>query len=174
MKLDDHFFVTAGFQGPSGAMGAAPFFQTRETVACFARQEVQLIAQGPRGARGLPGASGGASFIRVSGQPLSALKVVWEDASGAVRLLDYRDDAHIDLLSGITITAASSAGQEVTLQAGGVLDIAGLAMTPGRVWLGADGALTQTPPASGFYVLLGRAFAPNRMLIEIGDNIKFS
>jgi hypothetical protein len=96
---------------------------------------------------------------------------VWEDPAGVVRLLDYRDAAHIDLLAGITVTAAGAAGQPVTVQRSGVLDAAGLGLVPGRVWLGADGALTQAPPADGFDVLLGSAVAGARLVFNLQDTI---
>ncbi|MFN3985740.1 MAG: hypothetical protein ACK4KV_09620 [Rhodocyclaceae bacterium] len=124
-----------------------------------------------RGPAGPIGPAGGAAFQRTSGAALSALRVVWEDDSGVVHLLDYRDDAHIDMLAGITLTAAGAAGQLVTLQRAGVLDAAGLGLVPGRVWLGADGALTQTPPADGFDVLIGAAVAAGRLMLDVQDHI---
>lgn len=150
-------------------VAAAPFLTTvRPTPA----QVLTVIGRpGPAGPAGPIGPAGGAAFQRTSGAALSALRVVWEDDSGVVHLLDYRDDAHIDLLAGITLTAAGAAGQLVTLQRAGVLDAAGLGLVPGRVWLGADGALTQTPPADGFDVLLGAAVAAGRLMLDVQDHI---
>lgn len=140
---------------------------TSETVEHI----VSAGAQGPRGAQGPIGPAGGSAFERASAGPLSALRVVWEDADGVVRLLDYRDADHLDLLSGMTITAASEGGQQVTIQRTGPLGAAGLGLVPGRVWLGADGALTQTPPDDGYDVLIGYATASGRLYIDIQDHI---
>lgn len=126
--------------------------------------------QGPVGRRGLPGPAGGSAFIRIAGEPISALRAVYELPSGAVHPLSADDAEHIDLLAGITITSAS-AGQEITVQRSGPLDASGLNLQPGRVWLGMDGALTQTPPATGFDTLLGYATAEQRLYIDISETI---
>lgn len=127
--------------------------------------EFAPVLQGP------PGPEGGSSFVRIAAAPLSALTVVWESAAGQVHALDYRDADHIDLLAGISITAASAVGQTVNVQLAGPLDVAGLGLTPGRVWLGVGGALTQTPPADGFDVLVGRVVAGHRLYLSFNDNI---
>lgn len=142
---------------------------------------VTVIRRGPRadvvtlvgraGPPGPPGPVGDATFLRTSAGALSALRAVWEDSTGVVHLLDYRDAGHIDLLAGITVTAAGAAGQPVTVQRSGVLDAAGLGLAPGRVWLGAEGALTQTPADDGFDVLIGTAVAPGRLILNPQDPI---
>lgn len=127
-------------------------------------------AQGPSGTQGQIGPAGGSAFERTAGEPLSALKAVWEDEHGTVYALGYADDEHIDLLAGLTITAAN-AGAPITIQRSGPLDATGLNLTPGRVWLGVDGALTQSPPVTGFDVLIGYATAEKRLYIDFSDNI---
>jgi len=126
--------------------------------------------QGPVGPRGQPGPAGGSAFIRIAGEPISALRAVYELPSGAVHPLSADDAEHIDLLAGITTTSAAT-GQEVTIQRAGPLDATGLNLQPGRVWLGMDGALTQTPPETGFDTLLGYATAGQRLYIDISETI---
>lgn len=125
---------------------------------------------GHRGPQGVPGPAGGAAFIRVAAVTLSALVVVWEDAAGLVHPLDYRDEAHAALLCGLTITSAG-AGQDVTVQRAGPLDAAGLGLVPGRVWLGVDGRLTQTPPQDGCDILVGNATADERIYLNFNEAI---
>lgn len=131
---------------------------------------LEAAAQGPRGPQGPPGPAGGAAFIRVAAVTLSALVVVWEDAAGLVHPLDYRDEAHAALLCGLTITSAG-AGQDVTVQRAGPLDAAGLGLVPGRVWLGVDGRLTQTPPQDGCDILVGNATADERIYLNFNEAI---
>lgn len=119
---------------------------------------------------GEPGPAGGSSFQRTAGATLSALRAVYE-LNGQTFYLDYRDEDHIDLLLGITLTAAS-AGAPVNVQRSGVLDDSGWNWTPGRIWLGIDGALTQTPPADGYDVLLGTAVSATRIILNITDPIE--
>ena len=116
-----------------------------------------------------PSASDGL-FSRIAGETVSALHIVWEDAEGKVYLLDYRDEEHIDLLSGFTVSSAS-AGEALSLQRVGWLDAAGLGLVPGRVWLGENGRPTQVPPEDGFDVLIGYATAEERLFLNIHDNI---
>ncbi|WP_211168231.1 hypothetical protein [Azoarcus indigens] len=125
---------------------------------------------GPPGAPGEIGPAGGTAFARVSDGALSALRIVWEDGAGVVRMLDYRDAEHINLLAGLTLTAAAAAGP-VTVQRAGPVDDDAWSWVAGRVWLGADGIPTQTPPADGYDVLIGYAVSPTRLYLDIQDHI---
>lgn len=127
--------------------------------------------QGPRGVRGETGPAGGTGFIRLASAALSAQKMVWEDELGYVRELGYTDADHIDLMCGITVTAASSSGQEVEVRRAGPVDLTGTSFTPGRVYLGAGGGLTQTPPDDGYLVVVGYAVSQTRLYLSFTDNI---
>lgn len=135
------------------------------------RSVVLAGVRGLMGPQGQPGPAGGSAFVRIAGEPISALRAVYELPSGVVHPLSADDAEHIDQLAGITITSAA-AGQEITVQRAGPLDAAGLNLQPGRVWLGMDGALTQTPPEYGFDTLLGYATADQRLYIDISESIQ--
>ncbi|MBB1651700.1 capsid cement protein [Delftia sp. UME58] len=124
---------------------------------------------GPQGRPGEPGPAGGASVQRTAGANLSALVAVYE-LNGAVHALSADDAMHIDLLLGITLTAAQ-AGDPVNVQRLGAIEDSGWNWVPGRVYLGANGALTQTPPTSGFDVLIGSAASPTRIALNLQDPI---
>ena len=126
--------------------------------------------QGRPGVPGAPGPDGGSAFQRTAGETISALRALYE-LNGQVFALDYRDADHIDLILGLSLTAAD-AGQPLNVQRSGVLDDNGWSWTPGRVWLGADGALTQTPPADGFDVLIGVAVSATRITLDLTDPIE--
>lgn len=121
--------------------------------------------------RGAPGPAGGTVVSRTAASSISALRAVWESRTGTVALLDYRDTDHIDLLAGITVTAALTGGQDVSIQRLGVLDISGLGLSAGRVWLGVAGALTQTPPITGHDVTIGYATSSTRLYLSIAEPI---
>lgn len=144
-----------------------------EYLAVLEQPEARLVTQGeqgPPGPPGIPGPAGGSAFQRVAGQTLSALHVVYEAGDGTVFRLDPSDDDHIDRLLGVTITAADE-GAPINVQRSGQLDDASWSWTPGRVWLGQSGALTQTPPADGFDVLIGTAVSATRLILNIQDPI---
>lgn len=120
---------------------------------------------------GKPGAAGATQVVRQTVAGLSALVVVWENEAGEVLPLDFRDAAHIDLICGLTVTASAGPG-DVTVQSAGPVDDGSWNWTPGRVYLGANGALTQVPPADGFDVLIGVAVSATRLLLNFQDPIE--
>lgn len=132
---------------------------------------LEVAGQGPPGIQGPPGPAGGSSLQRTAGETVSALRVAYEHDNGRVYALDYADADHIDALLGITLTAAD-AGQPVNVQRSGAIDDDGWNWTPGRVFLGAGGALTQSPPADGFDVLIGVAVSATRLILNLQDPIE--
>uniref|UniRef100_A4XZD6 Uncharacterized protein n=1 Tax=Ectopseudomonas mendocina (strain ymp) TaxID=399739 RepID=A4XZD6_ECTM1 len=162
---------------PYVALIEAPCLQSgeveREHLVSLDRPEVHATTQGeqgPPGRQGAPGPAGGAAVERLAGETLSALRAVYE-LDGHVFALDYRDSEHIDLLLGVTLTAADP-GQPINVQRLGAVDDDGWNWQPGRVWLGSAGSLTQTPPADGYDVLLGAAVASGRLLLNLQDPIE--
>jgi hypothetical protein len=92
------------------------------------------------------------------------------ELDGAVHALSADDALHIDLLLGITLTAAQ-AGDPVNVQRLGAIEDDSWNWVPGRVYLGAEGALTQTPPTSGFDLLIGAATSATRIALNLQDPI---
>lgn len=147
--------------------------QVQVTVVSAEQPQQVVVVRGipgPVGPQGQIGPAGGAAFVRAAGANLSALVVVWEDAAGAVHPLDYRDEANAETLCGLTITSAT-VGNDITVQRSGPLDAAGLGLTPGRVWLGANGRLTQIPPEDGLDILVGNATSSGRIYLDFNSAI---
>lgn len=145
----------------------------REYLVSLEQPELQTVTlgeQGPAGRPGIPGPAGGSALQRDAGETVSALRVLYE-RGGKVYALDYRDGAHIDLLLGVSLTAADT-DQPLTIQRSGVLDDSGWSWALGRVWLGINGALTQTPPPDGYDVLIGAAVSATRITLNIQDPIE--
>lgn len=125
--------------------------------------------RGPQGV-GIPGPAGGSAVQRTFGETLSALVAVYE-LNDQVFALDYRDEENIDLLLGITLTAGAL-GALGNIQRSGVIDDFGWSWTPGVVWLGANGALTQISPVDGYDVLIGYANSATRITLNLQDPIE--
>ncbi|WP_043309281.1 DUF2190 family protein [Pseudomonas sp. ML96] len=142
----------------------------REYLVILQQVELMVLEHGSQGPPGPPGPAGGVALQRSAGEVLSALRAVY-DLDGRAFYLDYRDAEHIDLLLGITLTAAGE-GDPVNIQRLGVLEDSNWNWPPGRVYLGANGALTQTPADDGFHVLIGAATAPNRITLNLSDPIE--
>lgn len=140
-------------------------------IAVDARNRRAVITAGVRGPAGRDGSAGGQTPVTEhrAGVTLSALQFVYE-VDGAVYPLDYHDTTHIDLIAGITTTAAAI-GQLVAVQMNGPVTDAGWNWSPGRVWLGPGGVPTQTPPPDGFDVLIGVATSATTIRLNIQDPI---
>lgn len=102
---------------------------------------------------------GGATTITVtSPTSLSALRAIAWNGSHAA----YADPAGPTTVLGIT----TSAGTTVDARYSGPMTDNSWSWSPGPIWLGANGALTQTPP-TGAVVVLGRALNATTIIIEI-------
>lgn len=109
--------------------------------------------------------NGKLTIPRTASGTVSALRGVWE-LDNVVAPLDYRDAEHIEQIAGITVTSADDGGS-ISVQRSGPMDDSTWNWTPGVVWLGVDGALTQVPPDDGFSVIVGWAVAATRLNINI-------
>lgn len=126
-------------------------------------------AVGSDGGLPVPVPGGGTLAQRTSAGALSALRVVYE-SSGTVATLDPVSGP-VDQLLGINVTAASEAGVTVSVQRDGTIDNNGWAWTQGLVFLGADGTLTQTPPTTGWEVVVGFAPSATRLNIDFDEPV---
>lgn len=133
------------------------------------KQIVLQGQQGPAGTPGEPGPAGGSAVQRIAGETLSSLRVVYEQ-DGQVLSLDNSDTDHIYQLLGVTLSAAT-AGSQINVQTMGSIDDSGWAWTPGPIYLGAGGAITQTPATDGHLVFLGAATSATRINLNINEPI---
>lgn len=74
---------------------------------------------------------------------------------------------------GISITAGD-AGSAISIKAGGSIDDAGWSWSPGFVFAGPSGALTQVPPATGWEIVVGYAPAPTRLNLTFDEPVKLA
>jgi len=126
-------------------------------------------------ASGVPEWTTGGSFLLVSGQALSALRVVVSDASGRVIYADNTTTAHAGRVYGLTLTATSVAGQGVRVLFGGRwYEATWLWDEEKPLFLGASGTLTQTPPATGISQVVAQPitsqsinFAPLTAVVQV-------
>lgn len=113
--------------------------------------------------------SGDDVVIRRAGETISALRGVYELA-GRVYKLDQQDSDHIDYFLGITTSSATN-GREIVVKRSGTIDDASWNWTPGLVYLGADGVLTQTVPTTGWELVVGNSPSPQRLNIDFDEPV---
>ena len=144
------------------------------TVAIRQQQVVQVLtgsAQGPAGPAGPVGPAGATYMTFAAGAALGGHKVVKAGPLGAVYYADSDNPVDAGGVIGVTMNAALQ-GDPVNVQATGEMEESGWSWTPGLpVFLGPLGTLTQTPPVTGFQLVIGVASAPTKLVINIKQAI---
>lgn len=102
-----------------------------------------------------------------AGQALSALRAVYAD--GDVYYANHADLATINVV-GITTNAASP-GDTVTVQTSGALSDGSWSWTPGPIYVGSNGALTQIAPVVGYLMEVARAVSATDIVINLQQPI---
>lgn len=102
---------------------------------------------------------------RPAAAALSSLRAVSIGTDGKVAYPDrtVADDALRFL--GVLLTSASAADEQVTIRRQGRITEGAWSWTPGPVWVGDSGQLTQTPPPTGWILQVGMAI--NETTIDI-------
>lgn len=128
-----------------------------------------IVILGTEGPPGKPGDTGGAASSILTATAASNLgghRVVKTVGMDEVDYADSSVPGDADLVVGVTLGAAT-AGADVQVQTDGVIEEGSWTWTPGPVWLGLTGILTQTPPTSGFLCKVGIALGPTTLLVDV-------
>lgn len=135
---------------------------------------VAVAEQGPRGPQGVPGPAGGATIVTVGATPLSGHSAVAADAAGLLIKADCTNPAHRGAVLGL-LANAYSPGDQAVVQTAFTLEHAGWTWTPGPVFVGAAGQLTQTLPVGAvFSQVVAHALSPTLVLVDVQPPITVS
>lgn len=115
-------------------------------------------------------ASGGTSLnvgtTMVAGETISIHKAVVPVGDGTVVYADQQTVAEVGRTLGISYNSAN-VGNLVVIITSGEIDEPTWNWSPGEVFLGLNGGLTQTPPTTGVLQVVGVAIAPTRLCVGI-------
>ena len=129
---------------------------------------------GPRGPQGVPGPAGGATTVTVGATPLSGHSAVAVDAGGMLIKADCTNPAHQGAVLGLMANAYSP-GDQAVVQTAFTLEHAGWTWTPGPVFVGTAGQLTQTLPVGAvFSQVVAHALSPTLVLVDVQPPITVS
>lgn len=120
---------------------------------------------GAMGVQGPPGSSGSGDIIAAAGAALSALRVT-KVVAGVAAYADSSVVADAALITGITVTAAAS-GASITIRTDGELHDATWSWSPGPIYCGVAGALTQIVPTVGFIGEVARALNATTIVVDV-------
>jgi hypothetical protein len=135
-------------------------------------RQIEIAARGLRGEmgpQGLPGETEGATFLVPAGETIHGLRVVRAEG-GALFHPDLLNDAHAGQCIGIALQSGD-APAPLLVRAHGQISEASWSWSPGVVWCGADGQLTQTPSASGWLLQVARVITPTTISVDIDDAV---
>jgi hypothetical protein len=118
-------------------------------------------AQGPPGPPGRDGSAVGVTAV--SSIAISGHRVVLVPATD-VQYASNDDPTHVNKVLGLTNNAAA-AGDDIEVVTAGEVIEPSWNWTPGPVYLGLNGLLTQTVPTSGFIKQVGIAMTATRLLV---------
>lgn len=107
-----------------------------------------------------------------AGETLSALKVVVLNDEGEAVLAEP-STFRTSLAIGVTCNAVSSGGQVRVLKEGEIEDSLFNFPDDDLLYLGPSGSITNIPPSSGNYVLLGHSVKPGMIYIRMDSPIEF-
>jgi hypothetical protein len=119
---------------------------------------------GPQGPQGEPGS--GTFQMTAGAGGVSALRVIVAE-NGVARYPNINDTDDAGRVIGVSFTAAAEGGV-LTVQPDGVINEPLWTWSPGPVWCGANGVLTQTQPASPAWLMeVGRARSAASLVVDI-------
>lgn len=127
-------------------------------------QSMLLVETGQQGPPGRPGEVGAAYVEFVAGVALGGHRAA-RLLNGEAVYADHTSVADANVVLGITRGAAAT-GAVAQIQFAGLMNEPSWNWTPDQpVFVGLAGVLTQTPPASGFSLIVGVATASNQIFI---------
>lgn len=125
------------------------------------------VVQGPPGPPGPIGPAGGTTTVTAGATPLSGHSAVAVDAAGLLIQADCTNPAHRGAVLGLLANAYSQ-GDQAVVQTAFTLEHSGWTWSPGPVFVGTAGQLTQTLPVGAvFSQVVAHALSPALVLVDV-------
>lgn len=144
--------------------------QADDSVLVSESEVIEVVAvaeQGPRGIQGIQGPAGGTTTVTVGATPLSGHSAVAVDAAGLLIQADCTNPAHRGAVLGL-LANAYSPGDQAVVQTAFTLEHSGWTWSPGPVFVGTAGQLTQALPVGAvFSQVVAHALSPTLVLVDV-------
>lgn len=144
--------------------------QADDSVLVSESEVIEVVAvaeQGPRGIQGIQGPAGGTTTVTVGATPLSGHSAVAVGAAGLLIQADCTNPAHRGAVLGL-LANAYSPGDQAVVQTAFTLEHSGWTWSPGPVFVGTAGQLTQTLPVGAvFSQVVAHALSPTIVLVDV-------
>lgn len=106
----------------------------------------------------------------ITAQAVSALRAIATDASGNAVYADHNTASTRESIVGISTNAVGNGGT-VHVRYTGVMTDPSWAFTRGPVFVGANGVLTQTAPATGYIRIVAYAIDADTVVVNVQPSI---
>lgn len=141
--------------------------------SCYLNDFVEILSYPFTGRQGNPTSiagtslSGSVGYI-TSGTTITALTVLRVHTDWYAYPQNSSDATLSSYTLGIALNATTGSGETVQFVSNGILINSGWSWTRGAVFYTSTGVLTQTVPTVGFVQPIGFAFAPTKVIVNIG------
>ena len=116
-------------------------------------------------------ASASIDFTRTCGQTISALKLVTSDTDNRIIYAESGDTFEKSQVLGLALDAGAE-DDLISVRAFGLVADPFFAFAAGvNLYLGASGVITDTPPSTGFRVLVGKSLGIGEVFIDVSETI---
>lgn len=146
-------------------VGGSPLtvFQSDDDLHVALDEDDLIVETCAVGVPGRDGSDGAGLFDGIAGEALSGHRAVRHDEDGQLVHADCATAVTAQAI-GITLGAAEAGALASVLFAGEVTEPS-WSWTAGPIFLGANGLLTQSAPATGCLVIVGHAAGATRMVV---------
>lgn len=143
---------------------------TTDTVTTI--ESISVGPQGPPGAQGPPGTGGTSSDLSiVSAIALGGHRIVVPDSNGKAIYADNTISSHANKVLGMTTGAVVEGGTATVRVEGEITEISWTWTLDTPVWLSTNGLMTQTPPTTGFSLIIGFPISATKLFIDLREPI---
>jgi hypothetical protein len=133
---------------------------------------IEYISVGPQGP---PGTGGGSSDLSiVAAVALGGHRIVVPDENGKAIYADNTILSHANKVLGMTTGAVAESGTATVRIEGEITESSWTWTLDIPVWLSTNGLMTQTPPTTGFSLIIGFPISATKLFIDIREPIFLS
>lgn len=152
--------ITVG--GPAGPDGLSAYQVWRALGNTGSPADFIASLKGAPGSSSQGGIISGVAAIATAGH-----RALYPRADGSgLAVASASDVTHAGRVVGISL-AAASAGASIAYVDDGPIDEPSWSFTPGPVWLGEQGQITQALPSAGFTQIVGTAVTPTQIVVSL-------
>jgi hypothetical protein len=133
---------------------------------------IESISVGPQGPPGTGGTSSDLSIVAAIA--LGGHRIVVPDSNGKAIYADNTISSHANKVLGMTTGAIVEGGTATVKTEGEITESSWSWTLDTPIWLSTNGLMTQTPPTTGFSLIIGFPISATKLFIDLREPIFLS